>query len=177
MIRLFIGGLVLSSMVLGMGGKAPSVPADTKDQLSVPTPKNFRITVVDRGSQLPILREDPSKLNVSQLPQQHQFWVIDSEQTQDLVSLQYMYPLPSVDFEKYNLIFLFQGIKRSGGYHVTVSKVQETDRLMRLWVKLEEPGENCMTTQSLTTPYEVLMVTKPPKRIVLMPQRVVVDCP
>lgn len=66
--------------------------------------------------------------------------------------------LPDVDFERSYVIGVFAGQKPSGGHGITVSRVSDTSDTRTVAITLTAPGEGCMTTQALTSPFELILV-------------------
>lgn len=68
--------------------------------------------------------------------------------------------LPRVNFQKKMIVGVFQGKKPSGGYSVYVNKVCKTDQGTEVRVVKEKPGNDCIVTQNLTSPYELVILPK-----------------
>ncbi len=73
-----------------------------------------------------------------------------------------MKPQPSVDFSKYVIIAVFQGLKHTGGYSVSITDVLNNGEKITVVVKEIIPGSSCMTTQVLTSPFHIIKVTVMP---------------
>ena len=67
-------------------------------------------------------------------------------------------PLPKVDFSKEYVIGVFAGQKSTGGNSATITTVTEAENMRTVAVMLTKPGEDCMVTQSLTNPYQIVAV-------------------
>jgi hypothetical protein len=63
---------------------------------------------------------------------------------------------PTVDFTEQEVVGVFAGKKPTGGYAISVSKVEDTATARTLFVTITVPGPTCMVTESLTTPYTVI---------------------
>jgi hypothetical protein len=59
----------------------------------------------------------------------------------------------AVDFEKNMIIAVFQGQKATGGYTIMITKIIETTNTIDVYVTETSPGENCIVTQAITSPY------------------------
>lgn len=64
--------------------------------------------------------------------------------------------LPSVDFDQYQVIGVFAGVKQSGGYAISVVRVVDTASTRTVTIAVTSPGEGCTVTQALTNPYQLI---------------------
>jgi hypothetical protein len=83
-------------------------------------------------------------------------------------------PAPAVDFSKQNVIAVFAGTKPTGGYAIKIEKVTDTADARVISIVMTEPSKNCVTSDVVTSPFEVVAVpasTLPPEKDV----RVVTD--
>lgn len=67
-------------------------------------------------------------------------------------------PLPTVDFSKSYVIGVFAGTKPSGGYSIEVSRVSDSGDTRTVAITLMKPGSDCITSQAITSPYEIVSV-------------------
>lgn len=65
---------------------------------------------------------------------------------------------PTVDFNHRSVIVLLMGQRNSGGHTVTVTSVEQRGGIFQVAVQFRVPGAGCMTTQALTSPYQVVSV-------------------
>lgn len=66
--------------------------------------------------------------------------------------------LPAVDFAQETVVAAFFGTKPSGGYTIEVTGISSDDGRLHMQVEKTAPGDNCITTQALTSPYHVIKV-------------------
>lgn len=66
--------------------------------------------------------------------------------------------MPTVDFKKSYVIVVFAGNRPTGGYAISVDSVSDTGDARSVSVLIEKPGVGCITTQALTSPYQVIRV-------------------
>lgn len=66
--------------------------------------------------------------------------------------------LPEIDFSKEYAIGVFAGQKPTGGYSIEVVSVTDEDAVRTVEVGLTKPGANCMVTEALTSPYQIIAV-------------------
>ncbi len=66
-----------------------------------------------------------------------------------------------VDFSKEWLVFYATGPKKTGGYSAKVTRARVEDRELILSTRLEQPGEGCPVTQSLTSPSTLVAIARP----------------
>ncbi len=66
--------------------------------------------------------------------------------------------MPTIDFTKAYVVAVFAGSRTTGGYAISVDKVLDTQDARSVHVLIEKPGVGCITTQSLTSPYQIIRV-------------------
>lgn len=70
-------------------------------------------------------------------------------------------PLPEVDFRRESVVAIFIGQRPSGGYGITLEQVTIEDGEVYISLQENEPTEDAITTQALTSPWVMLTVTRP----------------
>ncbi len=75
-------------------------------------------------------------------------------------------PTPSVDFEKYTLAAIFQGLQRSGGYSISVEKITEGEDRIAVALREVEPGPRNIVTMALSSPWEVVAFPRTEKPVI-----------
>jgi hypothetical protein len=73
--------------------------------------------------------------------------------------------LPEIDFSKQALAAVFQGLKRSGGYSISVEAIIETGDRVTVSVREQEPGPQNLVTMALSSPWEVVAFPLPLKPV------------
>ena len=68
--------------------------------------------------------------------------------------------LPRVDFNRNMVIAVFQGKQNTGGYDINVERVCKAGKNLTISVKKVKPGEKCIVTQAITSPYELVVLPK-----------------
>lgn len=68
--------------------------------------------------------------------------------------------LPAVDFERYQVLAVFDGTHSSGGYSIHVESIADTGLRRIVRIKHTEPGEECVTTGAVTSPYQMVVVPR-----------------
>ena len=66
--------------------------------------------------------------------------------------------VPKVDFEKYEVLAIFDGSHTTGGYDIRVDDMNEVDGKRVLMLTHTEPGEECVVTQAFTSPFVIIQV-------------------
>lgn len=66
--------------------------------------------------------------------------------------------MPEIDFSNEYVIGVFAGEKSSGGHAIAVEKVTDLGDTRTVAVTLGAPGPGCVTTQALTSPYQLIRV-------------------
>jgi hypothetical protein len=85
-------------------------------------------------------------------------------------------PAPEIDFSREMLIVVAMGQASTGGFSIMVDGVYERDNKLEVVVKSEGPGRNCMTTQALTQPVDIVRVPKSDRSVVFREVSVSHDC-
>lgn len=66
---------------------------------------------------------------------------------------------PVINFGQQEVVGIFAGEKPTGGYAIKVTKVEDSATERTIHVTLVVPGANCMTTQSVTSPYTIISLS------------------
>jgi hypothetical protein len=75
-------------------------------------------------------------------------------------------PVPYVDFEAHDVLAVFEGERPSSGYDISVVSVENaSDGTLKVTVLHEEPGNTCITTAVITSPFELVVVPKSDAKI------------
>lgn len=64
--------------------------------------------------------------------------------------------MPTINFDEYQVIGVFAGVRPSGGYAISVVRVVDTLTERLVTIAITAPGANCATTQALTNPYQMV---------------------
>lgn len=70
-----------------------------------------------------------------------------------------------IDFEKYMLIAVFQGIKNTGGYNIEIEKIIETVDTLEIYIKETKPSAEDMVSEALTQPCHIIKIEKIDKEV------------
>ena len=85
--------------------------------------------------------------------------------------------LPNIDFEKENVILIAAGTQNSGGYNIyLLPEPNLTGQNFLFTVILEKPGNNCVVTEALTSPYKFYSVKKAIDPIDFTLKEKVIEC-
>lgn len=74
-------------------------------------------------------------------------------------------PVPEVDFPRQAVAAVFQGLKRSGGYSISVEAIIETHDCVTITVREKEPGPRNLVTMTLSSPWEAVSFPMPNKPV------------
>ncbi len=66
--------------------------------------------------------------------------------------------MPSIDFSTRYVIGVFAGEKTSGGHAIAVTDIIDHGDVRTVRTRLQEPGEGCINSQALTSPYQLITV-------------------
>jgi len=83
---------------------------------------------------------------------------------------------PEVDFDQHMVLAIFMGERRTGGYSVHVDAVEATEEGLRVDVEMRAPGRDCMTTQALTRPFQLLRLPHVEGEVDFRISQTEVDC-
>ena len=61
---------------------------------------------------------------------------------------------PVVDFDKHQVVALFLGVKNTGGYSISVDRVEEIDNKIVVYSHIENP-DGGMVTMAITNPFVI----------------------
>lgn len=84
--------------------------------------------------------------------------------------------VPTIDFEKNQVLLIALGVKNNGGYKLQIDKVVESKNSIVVNYFENKPGANCVTTQAIVFPYELIEIPKNSKKVEFVKTEKVVDC-
>ena len=85
--------------------------------------------------------------------------------------------IPEVDFTKSILILTAMGTKNTGGYTIGIDNISKSGSKVTVNLTETSPGKNCVNTESITSPYQIVKIKKTDKEIKFNISRKVKDCP
>lgn len=85
-------------------------------------------------------------------------------------------PVPQIDFGQHAVIVAAMGSRRTGGYSIEVSSLQESADRIVATVMEQTPGTNCLTTQAVTYPIAIVVVPQTGKQLDFEVVRKTQDC-
>lgn len=74
---------------------------------------------------------------------------------------------PSVDFAKEIVLAVFMGERKTGGYEIEIERLLRTEGGILIEVGEKHPPPESITTQVITQPYHLIVISKPEKTIPL----------
>jgi PrcB C-terminal len=79
--------------------------------------------------------------------------------------------IPLIDFGQEMIVAVFSGEKKTGGYSIEITKIQEDRKSMELIVLFHEtrPPSNAMVTQALTQPYHIAKMARTDSTVKFIP--------
>lgn len=83
---------------------------------------------------------------------------------------------PSVDFNQSIVIGAYLGTQSTGGYSIAVETVNVTESYVEVNVKSTAPGSTCITSQSLTSPFQFVAIAKTTKPVIFKESYAVLNC-
>lgn len=84
--------------------------------------------------------------------------------------------IPGVDFERNEVLAVFDGTHSSGGYSIEVESVEDGPLSREISIVRSAPGDSCMTTSAITSPFQIVVVEKTALPIEREDRMVVTEC-
>jgi hypothetical protein len=69
-------------------------------------------------------------------------------------------PLPVVEFDRELIVLAALGAKPTGGHEIVIASAVEQDGAVVIQLSATAPGQDCMTTQAITTPADVARIPR-----------------
>jgi len=85
-------------------------------------------------------------------------------------------PAPAVDFAQKMVVLVALGQRNTGGYAIRFDSMTVEAGVPRVRYTATSPGPSCMTTQSLTSPVDVVLVRRIDGQAQFDARKVVQDC-
>ncbi|CAM4067708.1 protease complex subunit PrcB family protein [Flavobacterium antarcticum] len=63
--------------------------------------------------------------------------------------------MPNIDFSKNQVVALFLGTKSTGGFRISIDRVEESEGKIYVFKKIETPKADEMVTMALTNPFVI----------------------
>ena len=76
--------------------------------------------------------------------------------------------IDAVDFSDQMLIAIFLGERRSGGYRITITDIQENAESLIVLIESTAPGEGSTVTQALTSPFHLVKTATTTKPVIFV---------
>ena|SRR3989344_823218 len=83
---------------------------------------------------------------------------------------------PDVNFEDKTVIAVVMGQKPSGGYSVSLKQLEVGKDTIQFMVEEVIPGRNCIVTEAITNPYQIIAIDKTEKEIKFVGNTVINEC-
>jgi hypothetical protein len=136
----FVVALLAVSALLAF--TSPNTPSEA--------PAAVAVAVLSRGDQAGM--EERKNYRIQSAAELAYFWLISHGENGP--------PVPLVDFEAHDVLAVFEGLKPSGGYEITVAEVVDGPSVREVTIRHVEPGASCITTSVITSPFELVVVPK-----------------
>lgn len=91
-------------------------------------------------------------------------------------NLDQMPRIPEVDFTKNDVAAVFMGARSNGGYMINFDKIVKRTNDVTCYIYETYPGKNCVTTDAVTQPYEIVKIPKMNKKIKFIIKQRTKDC-
>jgi hypothetical protein len=97
---------------------------------------------------------------ISGSPENRKIEVFTSQTSFDSSLYLYIQPFAehTVDFSSRRVALLSLGGRPTGGYSISVEKIEDFGDYIKAKVLIKKPGNNCIVTQTQTSPYEFIEI-------------------
>jgi hypothetical protein len=155
---LIVLGTVIAAIVIG-GGLYYYGPAELREMPAAESSEASALGA-DQATDVPftVIAEGPDAADASE---RKNYAVFDEEELDRLWAMAYgegAPAMPAIDFEKEYVIGVFAGQKSSGGHSIAVEDVSDEKALRYVSIVLTTPGSGCVSTQALTSPFQIITV-------------------
>ncbi len=160
---LIIGAAILVAIALGawlMFGDTASAPESVVPVTEGPV----AFSVLEEGTQ------------ASPEAERKNYRIRTQEELEELWPMVEEGAAPTVDFTKSEVLAAFDGTRPSGGYGIRVASIDDMANARRIIIVHTSPGEGCITTDALTSPFTIVVVPKTELAISRVDQENVVEC-
>jgi len=150
--------VALLGLVLNFGCSSANNRAATSVQIS--------FTVISTGNLRSANFEDPKILET-----------YTDQAAYDNAQAQYSLPVDEevIDFTTDQVVLVTMGGQSNGGYSISAESAADAGDYIELNMILSAPGENCVTTQEITHPYQLLKINMQ-KEVRINERNVVENC-
>ncbi len=84
--------------------------------------------------------------------------------------------IPTIDFEKNQVLLIALGVKNNGGYKFQIDRIIENKNSIVVYYFENKPGANCVTTQAIVFPFELIEIPKNSKKTEFISTEKIVEC-
>lgn len=84
--------------------------------------------------------------------------------------------LPKINFDKHMVIAIFNGIEKVKGFNVEITKVEEINDIVYVFIKKIIPGAFCEINKSFYNSYHIVGFEKKDKKIQYIEKKETADC-
>ena len=151
MIKLIMG-VVIVLLLLGGGYKIFDIWSNSS--FNVGETKDIEFQEINKGEYSPIIER--KELLIDDSDKWSMLWASMFPSTPNI---------PNVDFNVSDIVAIFQGEKRSGGYSLEIKNVLSENNKIKIFIDEYEPSEECVTIQVLTQPYHIIEMPKTDKSV------------
>lgn len=85
-------------------------------------------------------------------------------------------PVPTIDFNEYEVLAIFDGSHSTAGYAIQVASVKDTSDARVVTIVHTVPGDSCVPAGGGTSPFTIIQVNKSPLPISRVDQTVTTQC-
>ncbi len=84
--------------------------------------------------------------------------------------------LPEINFSQETVVVVAMGSRPTGGHVIFIDGVYERDGRLKVKVSSQSAGKNCMVTQALTQPVDIVRIPKSDLPVAFIENKVVHEC-
>ncbi|MDQ3472706.1 MAG: protease complex subunit PrcB family protein, partial [Acidobacteriota bacterium] len=71
-------------------------------------------------------------------------------------------PMPEVNFNTRAVVIAYQGLKRTGGYGISIAEIRREGTTLTVRVNEQSPKPGDFVTEALTSPFVAVSIPRPP---------------
>jgi hypothetical protein len=115
--------------------------------------------------------------NAVAITERKNFRIKNQEELDELWKMTHGEGTTVVDFSQHDVIAVYDGIHPTGGYEVSVAAVADSpDPKRTVAIVHTEPGASCVTTEAMTSPFQLIIVPKSEAPLAREDQTAIRDC-
>ena len=84
--------------------------------------------------------------------------------------------IPAIDFSQKQIVLIALGAKNNGGFGLEIENITQTKNEISVNYLETKPGTNCLSTQAIVFPFELIEIEKTAKKVVFKSTEKIIEC-